>query len=47
MSKPAMTTNVGMYAWLIGIIEDNPIIIVIMIAIVAVCVYFGWWKRRL
>jgi hypothetical protein len=47
MSKPAMTTNVGMYAWLIGIIEENPIIIVIMIAIVAVCVYFGWWKRRL
>ncbi len=47
MSKPAMTTNVGMYAWLIGIIEENPIIIVIVIAIVAVCVYFGWWKRRL
>jgi hypothetical protein len=47
VSKAAMSTNVGMYAWLMGIIEQNPVIIVIVLVIVALIAYFGWWRRRL
>jgi len=46
-SRPAMITNVGMFSWLLGIISNNPVLIVILIAVLAVAVYFGWWKRRL
>jgi hypothetical protein len=47
VSKPAMSTNVGMYAWLMGIVEQNPWIILIVGAVVALAAYFGWWRRRL
>ena len=46
-SKPAMMTNVGMYGWLVGIIIDNPVILIGIIAVICVIAYFGWWKRRL
>jgi hypothetical protein len=47
VSKPAMSTNVGMYAWLMGIVEQNPVIIVIVLVVVALIAYLGWWRRRL
>jgi hypothetical protein len=47
VSKPAISTNVGMYAWLMGIVEQNPWILLIIGAVVALAAYFGWWRRRL
>jgi hypothetical protein len=44
--KPAIVTDVGMYAWLLGIAGQNPILIVIVIAAIAVIAYLGWYKRR-
>lgn len=46
-SKPAMVTNVGMFGWLAGILADNPLLILVVIAVLAAALYFGWWKRRL
>jgi PKD repeat protein len=46
-AKPAMITNVGMFGWLIGIITNNPVIILFLVAVIAAIAYFGWWKRRL
>jgi LPXTG-motif cell wall-anchored protein len=36
-----------MYAWLMGIVEQNPWILLIIGAVVALAAYFGWWRRRL
>jgi hypothetical protein len=47
VSKPAMSTNVGMYGWLMGIVTENPWIILIIGAVVALMAYFGWYRRRL
>jgi hypothetical protein len=47
VSKSAMVTNVGMFGWLAGIILDNPVVLIGIIALLAVIAYFGWWKRRL
>ena len=44
--KPALMTDVGMFAWLLGIVEQNPIVVVIIIAVLGVAFYFGWWNRR-
>jgi hypothetical protein len=47
-SKSMVSTNVGMYEWLLSTLEQNPVILVIVLAVVAALVaYFGWWKRRL
>jgi PGF-pre-PGF domain-containing protein len=46
-SKPAMITNVGIFGWLAGIIQNNPVLLVGIIALFAVIAYFGWWRRRL
>jgi hypothetical protein len=46
-SKSMVSTNVGMYAWMMSILEQNPVILVILLAVVALVAYFGWWKRRL
>jgi hypothetical protein len=46
-SKSSMQTNVEMYGWLFAMIVQNPVIIVIVLAILALVAYFGWWKRRL
>ena len=46
-SKPAMITNVGMFGWIFGIIFDNPVLIVVPIAVFIVALYSGWWKKRL
>jgi hypothetical protein len=42
-----MQTNVEMYGWLFAMIVKNPVIIVIVLAVLALVAYFGWWKRRL
>ena len=47
VSKPAMTTNVGMFEWLLAIIQANPLVLVIVAGAAAAAVYFGWWKKRL
>jgi hypothetical protein len=47
VSRPAMSTNIGMVSWMLTIFNDNPISIVLIIGILAGAVYFGWWKRRL
>jgi beta propeller repeat protein len=46
-SKSSISTNVEMYSWIIASIQQNPVIIVIACAVLAVVAYFGWWKRRL
>jgi PKD repeat protein len=47
VTKPAMSTNVGMVSWLMAIIQENPVILIIMVAFVGMGVYYGWWKKRL
>jgi len=47
LSQPAMTTNIGMAGWLLAMIQDNPIILVGVMGVIAVVAYFGWWKQRL
>jgi PKD repeat protein len=46
-SKSSMETNVQLYTWVISLIRQNPVIIVILVALIGVVAYFGWWKRRL
>jgi PKD repeat protein len=46
-SKSSMETNVQMYGWLFGMIAQNPVTIVVLGAVLALIIYFGWWKRRL
>jgi hypothetical protein len=47
VSRPAMSTNLGMVSWIMTIFTDNPISIILLIGIIAGALYFGWWKRRL
>ncbi|MDD1700255.1 MAG: PKD domain-containing protein, partial [Methanoregula sp.] len=47
VSRPAMTTNVGMIGWLWTVFVDNPIIVFLIIGLLAGVAYFGWWKKRL
>ena len=46
LQKPAIMTDVGMFAWLAGAVEQNPVLIIVAVGILAVAAYFGWWKRR-
>jgi PKD repeat protein len=46
-SKSTVQTNVEIYGWFISLILKNPVSIVIIIAVLAMVAYFGWWKRRL
>jgi PGF-pre-PGF domain-containing protein len=47
VSRPAMSTNIGMVSWMLTIFNDNPISIILLIGVISGAVYFGWWKRRL
>ena len=47
LSKPAMVTNVGMFEWLFQTLSANPLLILVVIAVLVGTLYFGWWKRRL
>jgi hypothetical protein len=42
-----MSTNVEMYRWIISSVVQNPLIIAIVLAVITLVAYFGWWKRRL
>jgi hypothetical protein len=42
-----VTTNIGLVAWLLGIMQHNPVVGVIVIAGAGAVAYFGWWKRRI
>lgn len=44
-SQPAMITNVGMYGWIINLIQNNPLLIVIIITGLAAILCFIRWKR--
>ena len=46
LQKPAIATDIGMFAWLLGIVEQNPVLIIVAVAILAVAAYLGWWKRK-
>jgi PKD repeat protein len=47
VSRPAISTNVGMVSWLMALIQQNPIIIIFVVAFVVLGVYYGWWRKRL
>jgi len=47
ISQSAMVTNAGMYEWLIGVVQENPVLLVLIAGIIVCIAYFGWWKRRL
>jgi len=47
VSKPAMSTNVGMIEWGFTTVQQNPVVLVIALVLVAAIVYIGWWRRRL
>jgi hypothetical protein len=46
LQKPAIVTDVGMFAWLLRILQQNPVMIIFAVAILAMVAYFGWWKRK-
>jgi hypothetical protein len=46
-SKSIVSTDVGMAVWVMSTIEQNPALLVIVFAVIALVAYFGWWKRRL
>jgi hypothetical protein len=47
LTKPAISTNLGMVGWGLATIRENPWILVIVAGIIALVAYFGWWKKRL
>ena len=47
VSKPAMSVNVGMAEWGLTMVQQNPVVLVIALVLVAVIAYIGWWRRRL
>jgi hypothetical protein len=46
-SKSMVSTDVGLYSWIISSVVQNPVIMIIGLAVLALVAYFGWWKRRL
>jgi PKD repeat protein len=47
ITKPAMFTDIGMFSWLLAILTANPIILVIIIAFIALALYFGALRYRI
>jgi hypothetical protein len=47
LQKPAIDTDIGMFAWLLGMMRDNPVIIILVIAVLGVAVYVGWYRPHL
>jgi hypothetical protein len=46
LQKPAIATDIGMFGWLLGLVQQNPVPCVIIGAVIAAVVYIGWRKRR-
>ena len=47
LQKPAIDTDIGMFAWLLGMMRDNPVIIILVIAVLGVAVYVMWYRSHL
>ncbi|MCX6681925.1 MAG: hypothetical protein NTY71_02915 [Methanoregula sp.] len=47
ITKPAMFTDIGMFSWILAILTANPILLVIIIAFIALALYFGVLRRRI
>jgi PKD repeat protein len=47
LTKPAISTNIGMIGWALSTLRENTRFLVIVVAVIAMVAYFGWWKRRL
>jgi hypothetical protein len=47
LTKPAISTNLGMVGWGLTTIRENPWIMVIVAGVIALVAYLGWWKKRL
>jgi hypothetical protein len=45
--RTAIVTDIGMFGWLLGMFVKYPILIVVATVVVAIVMYFGWWKRRI
>ena len=45
--NPAMSTNVVMIAGERITVQNKPLVHVIVIAVIVLVAYFGWWKWRL
>ena len=46
LQKPAIATDIGIFLWLIIIVQENPVLIIIVNRVIAVLVYFGYYNRR-
>jgi hypothetical protein len=44
LQKPAITTDIGMFAWLLGIVQQNPVVLVIVIAVMVLAIGGFAWK---
>ena len=42
-----MSTNIGMAGWVLSLIQNKPLVLTIVVGVIAVVAYLGWWKRRL
>jgi hypothetical protein len=47
ISQPAMSTNIGMITWGLTTVQQNPLILLVIIAFTVMFVYVEWWRRRL
>jgi hypothetical protein len=47
ISQPAMSTNIGMISWGLATVQQNPLILLGIIALTVLFVYVEWWRRRL
>lgn len=47
LTLPAVSTNLGMIAWGLTMLEKYPLILVLIFPVIAIIFYFGWWKQRL
>ena len=45
-SKSAISTDIGMFSWLAAMTSENPLPLVVVVALAAVALYFGWYRRR-
>ena len=47
LTQPAISTNLGMIVWGFTMLQKNPLVLILIIAVIAFITYFGWWRQRL
>jgi hypothetical protein len=47
LSQPAMTTQIGMISWGLSAVQENPLILLVILALIVMLIYVDWWRRRL